>query len=231
MFLLDPKILILLLTGLINLAMSIFILWRSQKNKVNFYFGLMTLFNFLWALALIGFEVSVGVSTLRFFASLPYAMAWLVIIFLFYFAVHFPYENFRVKKIYNFLIIIFSILILLCTTVAYKFFVTEVFLKPTRVAHYNFLVYVLYTLAMVSVVVSSIFVLFSKYRKAEGIFKTQIALVLVGVIIGTLFGCYFNLFLMFVNNFDYIYLGPLFTLFINFIVLGFIVSSKEKING
>lgn len=226
----SPQIIVLAITAFINLAMSIFVFTRSQKNKVNFYFSGMSIFNFLWATALIGFELSNNETTLRLFASLPYAMAWLVIVSLFYFARYFPYETFGVKKIYESLVIIFSILVVCCNTVAYKIFVEEVVVRPMRMAYYNHLIYAMYTIAMIFVVVFSIFILFNKYKKADGIFKMQLFLVLLGVCVGTIFGCYFNLFLMFANNFDYIYLGPLFTLFINFIVLGFIISPKEKIH-
>ena len=76
---------------------------------------------------------------------------------------------------------------------------------------------------------AGIFVLFSKFRKAEGAFKFQLKLILITVILGTIAGSYFNLFLMYFHNCDYNYLGPLFTLAINFIVFYFIfLANKYK---
>ncbi|MFA5127364.1 MAG: hypothetical protein WC465_05220 [Patescibacteria group bacterium] len=195
------------------------------------YFGLVTFFNLLWAITLIIFNLSNDEKILRLFASLPYTMAWLVIIFLFYFAVYFPYQLFPIKKIYYFLINIVSVLMVMYTVFGYKLFVLGVNFTPNHMANYDFVGYSIYAALMTLVILSSLIILIIKYKKAEGIFKTQLGLILISVIIGTIFGCYFNLFLMYIDNFSYIHLGPLFTLFINFIVFSFLVLPKEKIHG
>lgn len=231
MLLMDSQNLILFTTGFVNLAMSIFIFFRGQKNKINLYFSFMTLCVFLWAASLILYNLSTTEESLRFFSSLPYAMAWLVIIFLLYFSIYFPYKKVKVNKLFQWLINTISILIIMYTVFGYNYFVDSVRLGSINFTIYNDLGYAMYTTLMVVIIFLAIYFLVDKYLKSEGIFRTQIGLVLFGVITGTVFGTYFNLFSMYQDNFTAIHIGPLFTLFINLVVFGFIVSSKEKISN
>ncbi len=231
MLLTDSQNLILFTTGFVNLAMSIFIFFRGQKNKINLYFSFMTLCVFLWAASLILYNLSTTEESLRFFSSLPYAMAWLVIIFLLYFSIYFPYKKVKVNKLFQWVINTISVLIIMYTVFGYNYFVDSVRLGSINFTIYNDLGYAMYTTLMVVIIFLAIYFLVDKYLKSEGIFRTQIGLVLFGVITGTVFGTYFNLFSMYQDNFTAIHMGPLFTLFINLVVFGFIVSSKEKISN
>ncbi len=231
MTLTDSQNLILSITGLTNLGMSLFVFFRGQKNKINLYFSLMTFFVFLWSVSLVFYNISLSEEALRFFSSLPYTMAWLVIVFLFYFSLYFPYKKIQINKLFKWLINIVSILIIIYTTFGYNYFVDSVRIGSINFATYNNVGYTIYASFMVLVIFSAIYFLVNKYIKSDGIFRTQIGLVLFGVIMGTAFGSYFNLFSMYKDNFTSIHMGPLFTLFINLVVFGFIISSKEKISN
>lgn len=228
---LSPQNLVLLFVSLVNLGMSIFMVTRGIKNKVNLYFSLMTLANFFWAASLFFFNLSTSPEMLRFFASLPYAFSFLVIVFLFYFTINFPYQIFVLSAIYKWLLNFVVIIVVFYTTFFYKLFVVQAIIKPSHMANYNLADYCAYTVLLALLMLAALGFLFYKYRLAEGIFRWQLAMVLWGVILGIVFGSYFNLFLIYGDNFNYIHLGPLFTLFINFIVLGFIVMPKDKINN
>ncbi len=223
--------LVLFIVGLVNLLMGVFIFSRGVKNKINLYFSCMTLANFFWSLSLILFNLSSNQETLRFFASLPYAFAFLVVVFLFYFSIYFPYKIFNLPKIYKWLLNFIVVIVLVYTTVFYRLFVVETIIWPGNMANFNLLSYVIYTLLLVLLMLAALIFLFYKYRLAEGLFKWQLKVVFWGVFLGTFFGSYFNLFSMYNDDFDYVHLGPLFTLFINFIVLGFIIMPKDKINN
>jgi len=218
---------ILLIAGVINLIMSIIIFSRGVKNKINLYFGLLTLFNFLWAGGLIFINLGINYEVTRFFAALVYPIALMVVVTLLYFIIYFPYQTFKLKAIYSniiaFIVVVFSIF---CIG-GYKIFVSDVLLNPKVVIYYEFLSYTIYSVVLVILMVVSIAILISKIKKAEGIFKRQLQLILVAVIIGTSVGAYFHLFLMYLHVLDYNYLGPLFTLFINGVVFYFIFSPKQ----
>ena len=231
MIIFSTQNLILLIAGLINLAMSLFIFSRRVKNKVNFYFALMTLLNFLWATCLIIINLAISYELTRFFGSFVYPVALMVVISLFYFAVHFPYESFKVKRLHKGVINFFMIFYLIYCTLFYKFFVPKVDLLPKVIVYYEPWLYTIFSIVLLSLMFLAIYVIYKKHQSTTGIFKMQLMLILIAVIIGTVAGSYFNLIAMYYNNLSYNHLGPLFTLFINFVVFGFIISPREKISN
>lgn len=222
---------ILLIAGLINLAMSLFIFSRGANNKINFYFGLVTLFNFLWSTCLIIINFAFSYEISRFFGSLVYPVALMVVISLFYFTVYFPYESFKVKKINKWFINFSIFFYTIYCTLFYKLFVPKVSLSPKVVIYYEAISYTIFSIILAFLMLLAIRIIYKKYQVAEGVFRIQLMMVLISVVIGTAAGFYFNLIAMYYNNLAYNHLGPLFTLFINFVVFGFIVSSKEKISN
>ncbi len=227
----DSQNLILLIAALINLSMSLFIFSRGAKNKVNFYFGLVTLFNFFWATCLIVINSAISYELTRFFGSFVYPIALMVVISLFYFSIYFPYESFRVNKIYKWLINFSIIFYSIYCSLFYKFFVPKVDLLPKVIVYYEPVVYTIFSVILITLMLFAIHIIYKKYKIATGIFRVQLMLILIAVIIGTAAGCYFNLIAMYYNNLAYNHLGPLFTLFINLVVFGFIISSREKISN
>ena len=218
---------LLLIAGLINLVMSIIVFSRGVKNKINLYFGLLTFSNFLWAGGLVLVNLAISHEITRFFASFIYPIALMVVVSLFYFIVYFPYQVFSLSKIYKNLITTLVLIFSIFCIFAYKIFVYDVQLEPKLVIFYELFSYSFYSLVLVSLMIAGIFILFYKFKKAEGVFKNQLGLILVAVILGTTAGSYFNLFSMYFYVLDYNHLGPLFTLFINFLVFYFIFFANK----
>ncbi|MBU1202958.1 hypothetical protein KKH39_02880 [Patescibacteria group bacterium] len=218
----------LLIAAIVNLLMSIVVFSRGIKNKVNLYFGLLTFFNFLWALGLILVNLAISYEFTRFFASFVYPVALMVVVSLYYFIVYFPYKTFELPKLYKNLITFFVGLVTLFCIGAYKIFVQDVSFNQGVTIFYEMWSYTSYSILLVILMILGIAVLFSKIKKAEGIFKVQLKLILIAVIIGTAVGSYSNLFMMYFYNCQYNHLGPLFTLFINFVVFYFIFFSQKS---
>lgn len=218
---------LLLVAGIINIIMSIIVFSRGIKNKVNLYFGLITLFNFLWAGGLIIINLAINYEFTRFFASFVYPVALTIVVSLFYFIINFPYKTFDIPKAYKNLIAVFVAAYSIFCIFAYRIFVWDLSLSPKVVIYYELWSYSIYTIILVLLMLAGIIILGNKLRKAEGIFKNQLRWMIVAVIIGTAAGSYFNLFMMYFYNCNYNHLGPLGTLFINFVVFYFIFFSKK----
>ncbi|MFA6466308.1 MAG: hypothetical protein WCV71_00410 [Patescibacteria group bacterium] len=222
---------LLLLAGLINLTMSILVFSRGVKhNKINFYFSLLTFFNFLWALNLIVINLGINYELTRFMASLVYPVALMIVVILFYFIIHFPYKLLEIPKIYKLFINLSILFYSIFCIFFYQIFVWKVSLGPKVIIYYEFISYSIYTFILIILMLAGIVILFLKLKKAEAAFKQQLCLVLLAVIIGTVMGSYSNLFLMYFHNLDYNHFGPLFTLVINFIAF-YLIFLKGKINN
>ncbi len=218
----------LILAAICNLVMSITISTRGWKNPIYKYFSLMTFFNVLWASGLLIFNVSNNPEIVRFFVSFIYLAALLVVLNLFYFACYFPFKIFHFDKIWqNILTFIISIYSLYFVFF-YKQFITSVDVVGQNDCVFNFVPYNIFSVALSILMFSGIVILFIKYFRAEKIFKKSIFLILLSVIIGAVAGFYFNLFSMYVDQFNNYHFGPLFTLAINFVAFYLIFSKRDK---
>ncbi len=218
----------LILAAICNLVMSITISFRGWKNPIYKYFSLMTFFNVLWALGLLIFNVSNNPEIARFFVSFIYTASLLVVLNLFYFTWYFPFKIFHFKKIWQ------NILTLLISTYSlyfiffYKQFITSVSVVGQNDCVFNIVPYNIFSVVLSILMLGAIIILFIKYFRAEKIFKKSILLILFGVVLGVVAGFYFNLFAMYVNQFDNYHIGPLFTLVINFMAFYLIFSKRDK---
>lgn len=223
---------ILLLAAAINLFMTFFVWKRGIKNKINLYFGLLTFFNFLWSLGLLLSRSVADMYWVAIMARSTYISALGIVIFLFYFIHYFPYQLERLKKYEHFFIILPAFF--LSFIVYTKFFILETvraYSDFEYISYYNKIGFFIYAIYFVIIAILALKKLFKKYSLAEGLLKQQIKMLLVAIIIGLLFGSYFDLFIQYFNDYRFNWLGPIFTVLMNFIVFFFVISPKEKING
>ncbi len=223
---------ILLVAAFVNLFMTFFVFRRGIKNKINLYFGLLTFFNFTWSLGLLISRSIENISLVAIVARSTYISALAIVIFLFYFVHHFPYQAEKLK-IYTHIFILFPAIIL--SFIVYtKFFILDTvraYSNLEYISYYNKSGFFLYAIYFVIIAILALKKLFKKYNLSEGLLKQQIKMLLVSIIIGLLFGSYFDLFIQYFNDYRFNWLGPIFTVLMNFIVFFFVISPKEKING
>jgi len=218
---------LLLVTGLINLAMSIFIISRGWKNKVNLYFSLLTFFNFLWSISII--QASILNNGGEFWALFAHTAAMGIVLFLFYFSLHFPYYSFKLNSTYNYIIYIIAI-IMSASFFKDKTMVLDYVQNVNSASYYlnyNKPAYILYMAFFFLLIITSVIILLHKYKTSEGIFKFRIKLVIISTSFGLSMGSFFDLILCYNSNFSYIWIGPLSTLLLNIVVFYLIKSPKK----
>lgn len=233
MIIFTPQNITLLVASLINLAMSIFILTRSSKNKINLYFSLLTFFVFLWSLGLFLARVFIAQDIWVFWMKLTYPAAIGVMASLFYFCFYYPFPSAKIKKSINFFLWPLTIFLAFIVYVKKLFIIGyETNIQLDRYTlFYNKPMYIFYGAYFILVVVFSLILLIKKYHRAEVIFKKQILILLITIIIAFICGSYFDLITCYFGDFRYFWLGPIFTFFMNAVVFYLIISPKEKING
>lgn len=223
----------LLIAALVNLIMSIIVFSRGLKNKVNLYFGSLTFFNFLWPLFLFFSRAFFLVSNYWIlYSSLTYVAAIGIVIFLYYFSIYFPIQS-RKSSIYiNYLLIfgglILSVFIFLDNMFFVGFDIDTI--NNIYILHFNKITYLIYSLFFVGVVFLALYNFLYKLKNIELIFKKQIKYFLITIIIGIVLGTYFDLFLCYFGNFSFNWLGPIFTLPMNFVAF-YLIFLINKNNG
>lgn len=220
---------LLLIAGLINLVMSVVVFSRGVKNnKINLYFGLLTFFNFLWAISLFIGRVIETRIWYEGGAVLAYPAALGIAIFLFYFSIYFPVKVVKIKKIYNYFIIILGIFIsVLSYSSLYIIDYNKNLLDTSYTLYFNKYSYLLYAFYFIFLVLWSLYNLIYKVRFLESFFKTQIIILFITLLVAFIFGAYFDLFLCYFGNFRFIWLGPIFTAFLNAYVFYLIFRPKK----
>lgn len=220
----------LLIAGIINLIMSILVFSRGVKhNKINLYFSLLTFFNFTWALGLFLGRSVIDLDLSLFFERSTSISAMGIFISLLYFFVHFPYRIKKINLIQKIFIwvpaIIFGIIIYT------KFFIVSIvsaYSVYEYIVYYNKPMYLLHSMYLFFIIFLAFYFLWQKYKIAEGVFKKSIKLLLITIIIGIIFGIFFDMILIFFENFKYTWAGPIFTVFMNGYVFYLIFNTKEK---
>ncbi len=221
---------LLLISALINLVMAIFIFSRGvRKNKINLYFSLLTFACFLWGMSLF-LARTMWIEQWFFWASLAYPAALLIAISLFYFTVYFPYKLKNFSLLTN-CILIFPSIILSILVFIPKYFIVN--------AHHDFVykehtlyifqpVYIVYAIYFILLVCFSLYFLFVKYQNIDSRIKRNLLLLFFAILLGLIFGAYFDLFLCYFGNFHYVWLGPIFTFLMNCVVFYLVFFEKEK---
>ena len=224
----------LLIAALINIVMSVIVFSRGVKNKINLYFGLLTFFNFLWVIGmLIGRVLTLGMFWYYAGALLIYPIALGIAIFLYYFCISFPMQIKRLSNLNNLLVILPAIVMSIIVYMKGWFILSyyKDIVHTEYTLYVNKLPYSIYSLYFIVLVILALKELHKKIKVLDSVFRKQIIMLFIAILIGLIFGVYFDLVLFYFGNYHYIWLGPIFTAFMNAYVFYLITSSKEKINN
>lgn len=231
-FLISPlgwKNWLVLISSFISLAMAIFIFSRGIKNKVNLYFSLLTISTFFWGLSLF-LGRTMTTDQWKFWAYFAYIAALAIAVFLFYFTLHFSYKIKELKFWQHLLIVLPAIFLSGIIYVKDYFIVKAVqdVVNTEYVLVHNKFFYILYSLYFLTMILFSLYFLWVKQKNADGILKRGLLILFVAILLGLIFGTYFDLILCYFGNFHYIWMGQIFTLFMNLAVFYLIFFTKEK---
>lgn len=220
----------LLIAGIINLIMSILVFSRGVKhNKINLYFSFLTFFNFLWAIGLL----LASIFTSNIFAETAYRTSYLaavgIAVSLFYFSLVFPYKTKSLKMHNNLSVLIFSAIISIFIYSKWHiiFFKRGLNLSDWVIDYYKPF-YIIYSLFFLLLVISAICFLANRLHNLESWLKNKVKILLATIIIGLIFGVYFDLIICYFGNFKYIWFGPIFTAFMNGYVFYLIFHHQDK---
>ncbi|MBP9802221.1 hypothetical protein KBC40_01375 [Patescibacteria group bacterium] len=231
-FLISPlgwKNWLLLIAALINLGMAIFIFSRGIKNKVNLYFSLLTFFCFTWAIGLCFARWTTDLFWTSIFARSTYISALCIALSLFYFALTFPFPSKGVGKKLTFLVWLFFIFLSFLTYT--KWFITSFISAYSAGEYISFFYlpgYIAYFIYFGLIAIFALSNLFKKYKILEGAARKNLLLLFFTILIGLIFGTYFDLFLLIFQDFRFNWFGPVFTIFMNSLVFYLLIFSKEK---
>jgi len=208
---------ILIIVGLINLTIGIVIFTKYRGGeKSTKYFGLLCVSTLLWSINIGLIAVVKNNSIYKTLGNLTYTTGALILINFFIFSIYFLHTTKNKSLIlFKILIIIFSILTLyiLFTNIM----VSKIYTKNNQISYTpNAILHLLYGILFLIILLYAYYILIKKYINSQGINKKRISIVVLGTAISFILGFYFDWYLIHINVFKFFWLGPIFTITMNF---------------
>ena len=200
---------LLIFTAIINLALGSFVLLRNPRILLSRSFASLSLSVAAWSLGVVGYYVFTSIELITLSVKWFYITALLMNASLLVFTGAFL--KLKNKKLYLYFPMLswalMTILIVVFDSFLFKITGTQagsnVVLKP--------LTYGLYTVLVIGYYLVTLHALIS-HRKSGDIQKRhQIRYILAGLILAGLFASYFNVLLPWLDNYKFVWSGPLFT--------------------
>lgn len=223
----DTKNIFILIVGLINVLLGLYVYMRNRQNPSNFWFFMMCLFGGGWGfikafqLAIMNIywqELFIVKMIYIFGVIAPFAYLML--------AYNFPYRVKVYTKKFLYLIYAVPTVIVALTVLGFlkkhnSFIINGELIRQVNV--FDFSVFGIYFFLYVF---AAFVILLKKYRKAEGIHRIQIKYMLLAAMGTFITTGFLSVILPWFNIFTYDWLGALFLL-IHFIFIGYFLFLQD----
>ncbi len=223
-FLLEINYYLLIAFTVLNLSLALFVYFKKDREEITQSFSLVVLGASLWAFTNAMALRSIRSSVAILWSQVSYVSAIIIAGSFACFSLLFPKKETEdsspVNKI-KFYIFLSSLAVSVIAFIP-NFTVIDVQVDPWHIDTGPGI----YIFALFFIVVMgwSFKNLINSYRQVEGLKKLQLKYVFLGFFISTFFGGFFNLALPLLGNYDFVWLGPMFTIFL----IGFIAYAIVK---
>jgi signal transduction histidine kinase len=202
----------LLIISIFNLLFGLLVLIKSPRNKIFTVFVILVFSAALWSFGLGMFIVSNNSKDALIWTNVYYIAGALIGYFLMIFASIFPEE----KDIKPMLLILYTIPVIIY--IALILFIPEFLVKGVIINENGNDVnlgkseYFLYIVLLVTYIYMALLVLYTKYRKYNGLKRYQLLFIFSSILIAAIAGTIFDLILPWFGNYELIWVGPQFTI-------------------
>jgi len=201
----------LILVAGLNFGMAILILLRNPRNKINIYFFLVVLFLGFWSLGEGIFRESTTASAALFWARFENLSGFLVAVFFVFFAIHYPYESFKLKSSHLWLMFLGALSVF--AVASQPMYIYEAILQP----HNNdFISHALgryyFSIFFVAYTVAGFYFLIKKYFESRGSIRRNLFFILLATGIMGFFGTFLGIIVTAVTAKDNVWFTPYFSI-------------------
>ena len=207
----DYRSILLLFVCIANLVLAYFIYSKSSKNNATKTYFFFVLFDALWAMALLLYDLSPNPIVSLWAMRLAYFFAAHVGTSLLIFVINYFREP--IKRV-NLIFLIIAAISVSFITLSQKTLVLDIsnidWGKNIELG--SAIWRIVFSVYFIGTFFGGLLILARHYVKSSGILKSQIKYMLFGILIPGVLGSVFNLVLPFTITFQYFWVGPIFTL-------------------
>ncbi len=204
--------LLLLFTSLVNTLIAIFVVYKNPKDKINLSFGILSFGLALWAFTNLGFNISDSYFAVYYWGLASYPTVVIVGGALTYFSHLFP-RNTGAISTNRFRLLVCLVVLISILSAWPGVLLQDVARNPS--GHWQIVTTGLlpvYGITVVLLILGGIVRLVRKYRSVGGVARLQLGYLFSGMLLTTIPGVVTNLLLPLLDNYDFVWLGPNFTI-------------------
>lgn len=206
---------VLFIVALVNSMLSLFVLF-GKRNVTNIIYSIFVFFASFWSIMLGFFILEENLGRSLYIANLYYFFAAGIPLFFLYFSFVFPNNTFKVSKTYIAFLSIPLVLIGALFLLDKNFLIQGIWFtewgKDVVINTYNYILYSLYFLTLTAFAYFNLATSYQQSRREGKITEgKQLKWIIIGTLVGFVFGMIFDLFLPLFGNYRYIYIGPIFS--------------------
>jgi len=217
----DYRTVLLLLAVGSNLGLAFFIFFKDSRSKVNVLFSFLLISISFWSFVLAMFYASDNILQASFWVNLSGVFALFISLSFYYFCRNFP---FRLKSISFYIDFLNILVFLLVLILLMRFGLWRVLAFNKSLGHpsvVNPIGYIPFTCYFVFYISLSFIELFKKLTSSSSYQRRLIKIVFTSTFLAAIFGTFFNLLLPIIS-FQFVWLGPLFTMVMVFIIVRYL---------
>ncbi len=218
----DIEGLLLLITTGVNFGPAFFILLKNWRNKINVWFAATLFLIAVWSFCMAMFRASFEPRLIRMWSDLYYLMAALIALTFFYFTHSFPVE---IKKLSRFVhVTALAVTIILVFIIFSEGIVGDIrrsasYGHDVAIHPMNYFLYCVYFFGFLAV---SFIHLRKKMVLIPAFTKKVVEIVFYATLLSAIAGSVFDLMLPLFGNYRLIWIGPLFTIVMVFIIVRYV---------
>lgn len=203
---------LLLAISIPNLLLASFIFLRNINDRVNIFFALLATSTGIWSLGLAGFIFANDATVAMIWAQAYYIAAALIAFSFALFSLAYTNKLKTNLKTYLLLGIPFFMVVIILIFFRNLILIEVEYNDWGKGVLLNKPGYIAYGLYFTSYVVAGFVAIISSMLQATGVRRLYLRYIFAGLVIAFSLGATFNLFYPFFNHYEYIWVGPLFTL-------------------
>ncbi len=214
----------LIIAGLANFILGVVVFLRDRRNSSNLFFLLLTMSVAIWCWGIAAFMANNNIDISLVYANIYYLAALGIGVCLPVFA-YATIEETKLRKHYIHYAVIYALAVI--ALLIYPHSIVKEFVIDSdgdKVASFNVVGQTIYSIVFIALFSRALLLLTRESRTAVGQRKSQLQYIALGVTIAGVVGLIFNLILPWFSVYEYIWVGPISSVFF----VGFVGYSIAK---
>lgn len=216
----------LILVSLFNVFLSILVINRNYKNRINISFAILILMLAGWTFGMAMFRQSSSYTEALFWIWMQNLNGSLLVMPFFMFSLYFPYQYYKLSSLNKFFMVVFAAVMVGIVFVPGAWLNQIIINPPNNENSLNPIGLSYFAVHFYFYIILTFYIFFKKYKVSDGVVKRQLLFLILSTGITTLFGSFFGVILpLLTRELGLYWMGPFFSLPMILVLMYFIFKN------